>query len=367
MQTEIPIVTAFTEVFESLVTQATFDFQDDERAPELLGALLEPAALRSLATAYLYGFTVMEWQADASLRIKAVWELPHRTVIKARITNNQIETFTQFTDDGELNILPRWKAVYARKGGVIPYGRGILMGIATQGLRYLQNASLVSAAAEENLRNLENWFVPEELTDNDPLIMAIRQQQKSTENAFTRRIIAPSEAQDTHDAAGGERKISLRKFLREYPPRADIPMSDRMMHLQKDIAVVLGMEAYLLGSDATGSYALAEVQSGALVQHIRGGVAVVREALQEVLDLLYMWHGYGPAPEITNDWTDFVPTEALADVIVKLSQAGVNFDGAEAPLEVLRRVGLSTDGIEENEEEGEAPPAADDDEPMEDD
>ena len=96
-------------------------------------------------------------------------------------------------------------------------------------------------------------------------------------------------------------------------------------------------------------------------------MAVVREALQEVLDLLYLWHGYGPAPEITDDWTDFTPTESLADVIVKLSQSGVNFDGAEAPLEVLRRVGLSTDGIKANAEEQDAPPADDDDEPMGDD
>ena len=347
----IPIIAAFSELYAGLVAQTTFGFDgDDDRAQEMLGALLESQQLRWLSEGLLYGFCVLEWQCNPDWSIKAAWRLPPQTVIDAEIVDNEVVNFSQWLETGERFELPAWKSCYVLRGNP-PYGEGILMKVADQALRFLQNAALVAGASEVNLKNIPDWSVPKSAGDNDDTVKEIRKVHKTSTGAFFTPVVPPSNLQYAEDALGGQRYVSVAEYNRVYPPRADIEKNDLREKYERQIARVLGMEAFMLGESSVGSFALADVQSGAFVNLVRGGVGLVRDALQEVLDFQYMMRGFGEAPTITADWTAWTTSESLAAVLSELSKAGVMFTAdSEAVHEVLERAGLSVDGLEDEEE-----------------
>ena len=336
--------------------------EPDDRAAELLGALLEPTQLRSLAEGYLYGLSVLEWQADPNLRIHNAWSLPMSTVVKVRVVDNEVVGFTQFLEDGRMIELPAWKSAYAVKDRP-PYGEGILMNVMDQALKFLRNSDLVAAAAEFNLRNLPNWSWPADTKDTDPAVKAITEQLTTPEGAFKKHPIPPSEVQRGVAGDSGVRFIQRPKWDRTYPPRAVIEANQIMDKMQQQISVVLGNHFMLLGDTGVGSFALADAQGDAFTQHVRSGVRLVTESLQRVLDVLYPWLGYGEPPLVIGDYSDNAGPKDLAEIVALLANAGVAFDGTKASIrEILAAAGLTSEDLEEEEEEETEPD--DDNEPQ---
>lgn len=349
---EVPIIAAFSHIYTSLVCETEFSFGEDdaeaERARMLMGALLEHNSLRKLADSLLYGFSLVAWVAEDGYRIVKAYSLPHFTIVKANIVRNEVVSFTQHLDDGREYVIPARKCAYALNGNA-PYGDGgLLRDVATQSLRYLQNSSLVSAAAEVNLKNLPNWYVPDEpgVDSRHPVVRSIREMDKGM-NAFTKMTLANSDVWFGKAADGTERPVMAMKWRREYPPRADVVGSDLMERLEKQIGQVLGMESFTLGQSTSGSYALAEVQAKAFIAHLRRGVSIIRSALQKVLDYQYDSLGLGMAPRISTDWTALATGTDLADFIFKTAQAGITPPLAAAQ-EAFRRNGLPIEGLGED-------------------
>ena len=350
----VPIIGAFAELYRALVAQTKFSFDgQDDRASELLGALLEAQPLRWLSDGLLYGFSVLEWQSEMDWTIKNAWQLPPETVIDATIEDNEVISFRQHLYTGEYFTLPAWKSAYVVRG-VPPYGDGILMNVADSALRFLQNAALVAAAAEVNLQNNPDWSIPDGVKSDDKTLAEIRKVFSSSRAAFRTPVVAPSDLQIAEGMDGSRRLVATPQYNRVYPPRADINMSDLRESYEREAARVLGMEAFMLGENSVGSFALADVQSGAFVNLVRGGVGLVRDALQDVLNFQYMMTGGGDAPEVTADWSEFTQSETWGELLEKLSRAGVMFTAeSKAVQQVLERAGLETDGLEVPDEDPE--------------
>ena len=350
----IPVVGAFSEMYAGIVAETAFKFEgdNDDRAEELLGALLNAQQLRWLSDGLLYGFSVLEWRCESDWTITDAWQLPHATVVKADIVDNEVLQFYQWVHDGTgLLMLPAWKSCYTIRG-VVPYGEGILMKIADQALRFLQNSTMVAAASDENLMNRGDWAVPAAAKPGDKTVEEIRAHFKTHRDAFERKVVPPSDLQVSNSMDGSNRLIAREKYARTYPPRADIKANDLRETYERQMARVLGLEAFMHGDSSTGSFALANVQVGAFLALVRGGVGLVRDALQKTLDFQYEMTG-GMAPTITADWTTWSETSDLAELLVKLNQAGVQFTPeSKAVQEVLMRAGLSTVGLAAVEPEG---------------
>ena len=352
----VPIISAFVELFLALASQVNLSFlmrgtdEPDDRAAELLGALLEPTQLRSLAEGYLYGLSVLEWQADANLRIHQAWSLPMSTVVKVRVVDNVVVGFTQFLEDGRMIELPAWKSAFTVKDRP-PYGEGILMNVMDQALKFLRNSDLVAAAGEFNLKNLPNWSWPADTKDTDPAVKAITEQLTQPEGAFTKHPIPPSEVQRGVAGDSGVRFIQRPKWDRTYPPRAALEANQIMDKMSQQIATALGVHHLLLGDTGMGSYALAKAQGIAFTEHVTGGVRLITESLQRVVDLLYPWLGYGEPPIVKADYSDTTSPLELAQVIKTL------YDAGEPPenLEPARREALSLAGLPLVEPEDEVP------------
>ena len=116
--------------------------------------------MASLAEAYLYGFSVVFWATGKENSfVRLVFKLPQQTIVQAPLEENWPTHFIQRTDDGVITPINEAKTAYAVKE-TPPYGDGLYLNIATQGLQFLQNSTLLAASTKDNLQNLPNWDIP---------------------------------------------------------------------------------------------------------------------------------------------------------------------------------------------------------------
>ena len=89
---------------------------------------------------------------------------------------------------------------------------------------------------------------------------------------------------------------------------------------------------------------------GVFVNLVRGGIGLIRDALQDVLDFQYAITGSGEAPKITADWNAFTQANTWGELLVQLNKAGIQFTPkSEAVTETLEKAGLSSTGLEEED------------------
>ena len=368
MRRIVPPVALFLLQYESAIGQLTFSVpkgqRNGQRAIKLLGKLLTPKALRGIAKATSHGFSAVEFDLGPD-GVSRFAILPQRTIDRLPLDENgEVDRIEQIVS-GRRIVIPRAKCVYSAIGEG-PFGEGVLLDAADAGLKYINNRDRVQSAADDNLRRRPNLEQPDEVSEDvKKLLDKLGPIINNKNTGPGQRYITPSEPWDGETHMGDQRLITKPKWALSYPPSIPIADSSLMEVYSREIAVVLGVEAFLLGQSGVGSYALAETQRDTFTAIVHDGIASIEEALQRTIQTIFTVRGYGVAPMLVADTIDLPDPNKLATVVKILSDASRVELASPAVQHILALLGLPK-LVAAEPEDPPTPPADDEEEDEED-
>ena len=322
LRTKLPIISTYVQLYNAFVAKAKFSFkpQEDgdtasvETAERLLWGDLEanwPRILVKMAAYRLAGFSVCEWiaepDADGLWRLTDIVHLPQWSIHSMEMDKREKVVLFEQQVYGSVKqpLIPRAKTFYLAETSTVdsPYGRGVLADCAETGLQLLNLLELEQRGNLSNLRRKPNILAPladlmqqrakGEITQEqyDQMIGPLREFILGEDSGPDLNLILESQTYPALREGGAvESPTAARVWETIYPQPVPTDLSGQAPIERKnnELARQLGIEALLLGSTSTGSFALAEVQAGLFYQSIDSVLSDIADELQRVLRILWV-------------------------------------------------------------------------------
>ena len=322
LRTKLPIISTYVQLYNAFVAKAKFSFkpQEDgdtasvETAERLLWGDLEanwPRILVKMAAYRLAGFSVCEWIAEPDAnglwRLTDIIHLPQWSIHSMEMDKREKVVLFEQQVYGSVKqpLIPRAKTFYLAETSTVdsPYGRGVLADCAETGLQLLNLLELEQRGNLSNLRRKPNILAPladlmqqrakGEITQEqyDQMIGPLREFILGEDSGPDLNLILESQTYPALREGGAvESPTAARVWETIYPQPVPTDLSGQAPIERKnnELARQLGIEALLLGSTSTGSFALAEVQAGLFYQSIDSVLSDIADELQRVLRILWV-------------------------------------------------------------------------------
>lgn len=367
MKRNAPIVSGFWGVARGLSAQAVFNIDaEDERIDYVFASLVDswPQTLIDLAESLLIGMSVTEWSTRRDMAgrysLQTLTRLPPGSFFEYELDGvGRIDVFKQIAG-GRILEIPRWKTMFVTEGTGLE-GEGAVTNVAEDALITINHRRNLHHAIDANLAQLRDYFVHsdedvEKARKDDPIWQSVLDIIKNKKR--NARIAFPSEVQVVDDGSGGDRLSPVRMYdVRDVPP-VPIADNDKMMELQKLMAIALNVQLLLLGQDGTGSLALARIESQILHTRIDGTLTLVAREVARMLAFFWSANGWGEPPNVTVDTSGWRDPNDLADVLQKIKDVPLDRYSA-AVNDVLKQIGLPL--IDDEKKGGKVPDAGDGD------
>ena len=361
--TNTPIVSAGVRYFLNLLGHATWNFNPSdpesneamdyaERAERVLTEDPETTWARIVRRAAMYryyGFSVQEWTAmrreDGVITLKDVAPRAQRTIRRWDVEDSgQVLGMTQLSPQTGVEIyLPRSKVMYLVDDSLhdSPEGLGIFRNLVEPAMRLRRYQQLEGFGFETDLRGIPVGHAPfaaldEMQTDGritaeqrdaieKPLRQFITQHIRSPEKGPMGLLLDSTPWQSEDDAM---RPSSLRQWdvrLLSGDSSSFQENAEAIKRLVRDLAVILGVDQLLLGTDRVGSFALSRDKTNTFFLQVDSALseikaAVVRDLLIPIWDLNGWDREFLPA--ITIDPVRFTDVQAIASTLRDLATAG---------------------------------------------
>ena len=382
------IVSAGVRYFLNLAAKANWSFTPSEADTDGAFATLAEAMLtkdpltpwhrivRRLSMYRLYGFSILEWTAgrrdDGLLTFADVEPRAQRTIERWDVdeTGKVIGAVQRSPQTQEEIYLPREKIAYIVDDSLhdSPEGLGLFRHLVSPARRLQRYEQLEGFGFETDLRGIPIGKGPfAELANKVELGQISDEQRQAIERPMldfiTKHIKTPnigllldSMTYETSDDAARPSNV----------PKWDVDLmrgsatsfkenAAAIERLNRELARVLGVDQLLLGSDSTGSYALAKDKSSNFRLLVDGALQEIRATVEkDLLETLWRLNGW-PAemlPEIAIESVRDHDIEQVAGALRDLALAGSAMmpDDPAVP-EIRALLGLSapenTSGAEE--------------------
>lgn len=314
-----------------------------------------------------YGFVVMEWvgkrRDDGTIGFDDVasrpqytieqWDLDEAGYVQGVLQRSPMLAKTAY--------LPRGKIVYIKDDALndSPEGLGLLRHVIPHAKRLETYEKLENIGFRVDLRGVPIAMVPLQdldeavkdeaisAEDRDKLIATFQNFLEQHEKSPDRGLIIDSavyQATDDAETPTGQRKWGIDLLKGSNQGQKEIAAA--IERKTREIARILGTEHLLLGSDAKGSYALAENKTQSFGLIVDSALKAIAEAFdKDLIDTLWKLNGFDDA---VKPWfkTESIQYRDVADItgmLRDLAQAGVPLSRAdEAVAEVFDLLGLTS-------------------------
>lgn len=372
MLRDVAIVAAGTRLFLNLIANAVWTFNPPEDLNANEQAVAQGYAdqaydaifgmttswstvIRKIAMYRMIGFSIMEWTAkknpDGSIGFLDIEHRPQRTVIRwVRDDGGTIEAVVQRVNGKAEVTIPRAKIVYAVDDLLTdhPEGVGLFRHLASTAWRLDQFLELEEIGFTTDLRGIPIGRAPlgelsadvtkagNEGSEAWNKAVAKRESKLATLKAFIRDhvrnkkmgMLFPSDTYYGRTADGAQTPSSVPKWALELltgESTAFQAMAEAIKRLTHDLATVLGVEHLLLGTDGSGSLALARSKVGTFYLTVTSTLQELVEIVdRDVIRPLAELNGWPEElwPETgVNEITDR-EIEQVAEVLERMARAG---------------------------------------------
>ena len=325
--------------------------------------------VRRTAMFVFFGFSIQEWvmkkDADGKLTLRDIMPRPQKTIARWDVdekTNELrgVEQTTIDTNQPTAPYIPRSKMVYAVDDALTdsPEGMGLFRHLISSADRLLRFEVLEKFGYEVDLRGVQIGGAPleglrkqaiAEGKDPNAVIMERTKSMREFMEAHVRNpelgLIKDSEpyfAQDEGKTPSATEKWTLELLQGANAPHAEIASS--ISRITMEIAMILGVEGLLTGSDGKGSLALLyqkNSQLAALVDSALADIAAVYT--RDIVKPLVLLNGWPEEliPTLKPDAVAFHDLAQITTALKDLSTAGAPLQPDDPAINAVRtQIGL---------------------------
>ncbi len=385
----VAIVGAGVRYFLNLVAKASWtvtpadDSEEAAQLAEFMDSILydmkSPWAriVRRAAMYKFYGFSLQEWTAkkreDGKIGMLDIAVRPQSTVERwfREDKHGEVEAIVQRNPQtGEEITLPRSKVVYVVDDSLSdsPEGLGIFRHIAPEAQRLLRYYQLEGYGVETDLRGIPILRAPL------ALLQKLVSEKKITEAEKTAMVQVLKDFIDNHIRAP-ESGLLLDSIPYRTEDEKGTPSSEKQWDVEllkgaisslpelskaidrttRSIAILLGVEHLLLGSDSKGSYALSRDKTNNFFLIVDSTLEELGESFdKDIVDVVWKLNGLNPKlkPTLTPEPIKFSDIEQVTGALRDLAQAGAPLAPDDPVVDEVRElVGLSRRDLAAMEED----------------
>lgn len=323
--------------------------------------------VRRAAMYKFYGFSIQEWTAkkreDGKIGMLDIAPRPQSTIErwdKEEKHGEIVGVWQRNPQNGEEINLPRNKIIYVVDDSLSdsPEGLGIFRHIAPEAQRLLRYYQLEGYGVETDLRGIPILRAPLALLDNLVKEEKITEAQKNAmvqvlKDFIDNHIRAPESGllldsipyrtEDEKGTPSSEKQwdVELLKGTISSLPE----LSKAIDRTTRSIAILLGVEHLLLGSDSKGSYALSRDKTNNFFLIVDSTLEELGESFdKDLVDVVWKLNGLNPKlkPTLTPEPIKFSDVEQVTGALRDLAQAGAPLDPDDPVVDEVRDlVGLS--------------------------
>jgi len=323
--------------------------------------------VRRAAMYKFYGFSIQEWTAksreDGKIGMFDISPRPQSTIERWEKEDEHgeiIGVYQRNPQTGQEIFLPRNKVVYVVDDSLSdsPEGLGIFRHIAPDAERLQRYIQLEGYGVETDLRGIPILRAPlallQKLVDENKISEAKKNEMVQVLKDFIDNHIRapesgllldsiPYRTEDEKGTPSSEKQwdVELLKGTISSLPELSKAI-DRSIRM---IAILLGVEHLLLGSDSKGSYALARDKTNNFFLIVDSTLRELGESFdQDLVDPIWKLNGLDPKlkPSLTPEPTKFSDVELVTGALRDLAQAGAVLDPDDPAIDEVREmVGLS--------------------------
>ncbi len=385
----IAIVGAGVRYFLNLVAKASWNVTPADESPaakeaaefmdNVLYDMESPWArvVRRASMYKFYGFSIQEWTAkvreDGRIGIRDIAPRPQSTIERwdREEKHGEIEGMVQRNpQNGEEIYLPRNKVIYVVDDSLSdsPEGLGIFRHIAQEAERYLRYLDLEGYGIETDLRGIPILRAPLALLaglvksakitkdEKDAMIQVLKDfidnHIRSPESGLLLDSI-PYRTEDEKGTPSSEKQWDVELLKANTSSLPDVMKA--ITRVNRNIAILLGVEQLLLGSDGKGSYSLSRDKTNNFFLIVDSTLSELGESFdKDIVDVVWRLNGLDEKlkPSLTPEPIKFSDIEQVTTALRDLATAGAPLDVDDPAINEVRELaGLpprDTSSIEED-------------------
>ena len=347
----VPAPVAYWALVKALGSKARFDIDAPE---ERINAVLHHSGLRTswaqtksdMIEALLTGYSLCEWVTErfnGVYRIASIRKIPQSSIFEFRLGPDQeVEYFVQYGT--QLRLIRRWQTLYTVVGPGIE-GEGTLLSVGDRSLKWINHDIDVQAALSANLRDVPDVTAPNDAMEKDtPIVRGLRSLIQMKDKIRHPRTLLPSNVFKGDSSGGGVTfAASAPQFAAIQHKPVPIGDNDRLMMMNREIALSLNAEALLLGADGAGSLALADTQTNLLYDSVDGTLNRMADEIARMLRVIWRFNGWGDEVNVSVDNSARLDPAKLAGLLSTIANVPRDLY-ADAIDDVMERGGLTLQG-----------------------
>jgi len=374
----VAIVGAGVRYFLNLIAKASWsvvpaDSSDEakklaENVDSMLYDMESPwaAIVRRAAMYRFYGFSIQEWIAknrdDGVIGLKNIASRPQSTIVRWEVAENgDIKGMYQQSPQTQKEIfLPRGKVIYIVDDSLSdsPEGLGLFRHIIPHADRLERYEELEGYGFENDLRGIPIGRAPlallQKLVEDGKLTAEKKAVMENALKEFIQsHIRAPEtgllldsltyQSGDESGSPSGIKQWDLEVLRGESNALSELETA--INRIARNIAILLGVENLLLGSDSRGSYALARDKTHNFFLTVDSTLNELGECFErDLLGPLWELNGWDVKlkPEMNPESIKFRDIDQITGALASLAQAGAMITPADPVVNEIRDlVGLA--------------------------
>jgi hypothetical protein len=372
------IVAAGVRYFLNLLSKSAWHVEPANESPEavklaqavefILDDMKTPwhRIVRRAAMYRFYGFSIQEWTAKrneqghiAFLDIKA---RPQVTISRWDVDSagNVLGVEQQNPNDYSTIYLPRSKIIYLTDDSLndSPEGLGLFRHLVKPAHALTRFEELEAFGYETDLRGIPIARAPlaelDRMQENEEITAAQRTAIESPMRTFLNNhiknpklaLLMDSMTYQSQDESGQPSNVPMWDIdLLKSSSTSQPEILAAINRLNRECAIILGVEGLLLGSDSKGSYALSTDKSDSFSLIVDSTLMEIKETFEDdFLDTLWNLNGWDKKlkPELKTDKIQFRDIQSITSSLRDMAQAGAILSPDDPAIsEVRGLLGLS--------------------------
>lgn len=366
------IVAAGIRYFMELVGKSEWSFDGDDQTCEFVESVLNdcatpwPRIVRKAAAYRFYGFGCQEWtakkRADGRIGLDNIESRPQHTIWRwdTDERGTVLGVVQRSPQNGTEYYIPRGKLLYLVDDTMTdsPEGLGLMRHVVEPAQRLAEYLRLESVGFETDLRGIPVGKAPldeiaaavknGQLTKEDaealkrPMIDFIQNHIRSAKTGFLLNS-SPYRDYGEQQAPSGEFKWALDLLQGSSTAFGDV--NTAIERINKELAIVLGVESILTGMGSSGSHALSKDKSNAMYLRVDSCLRDITASVNsDIISVICDLNGIpeDKRPIAKTESVQFKDVEEITTALTNMAQAGAVLSPNDPAInEVRGLLGLS--------------------------